>query len=157
MKIIMYVISIAMQVAGALLIMFFSLSTKREKVIIKFMSKDWINEDSNINELEYNHDEFINTYKQEYLGKFSFLYIALGYIFAIFGEIEDKNKIIISIIVIITTAFIILSTNCIVKLIIKKSKTINKEITREELNKLNLRPNSSTISNKEIDDIMDNL
>ena len=81
-----------MQVSGALIITIFTLSTKREKVIAKFINKNLINQDGNTKELEYNKKEFVNTFKNIYLNRFSFCYIALGYMIGVFGKIKNDNK-----------------------------------------------------------------
>ena len=146
-----YILSISMQISGALIITLFTLSTKREKIINKFINKDLINQDGNTKELEYDEKEFVNTFKNAYLNKFSFCYIALGYILGIFGEVKKIDKYVIALFIIITTIIIIVITYVIVSIIAKQSKKINKKITPEELKKMNLEPNLSTISKEEID------
>lgn len=151
---IIYVLSIAFQIAGAVLLLFLSLPTNRGKVINRFRNADMIFRDGNTKNLTYDKDEFKNIFKQSYLAIFSFLYIIAGYILGIFGNMEDCNKWIILIYIIVATIILIGLAYFIVTQIIKHSKSINKEITNEELEKLGLEPNIEDIPNKDIDEIL---
>lgn len=153
MNIILYISSISFQVAGAILLMLLSLSTDRRKVINRFINKNMILCDGNTKKLTYDKGEFKNIFKQAYLAKFSFLYIATGYILGIFGNTKECNQWIILIFVIIFTIVLIGLAYFIVAQIIKHSKNINKEITYEELEKLDLEPTMESTSNKELDEI----
>ena len=133
---ILYIFSIAFQVAGAVLLMFLSLSTNRRKVINRFINKNMIFSDGNTKKLTYDKDEFKNIFKQSYLANFSFLYIIVGYILGIFGNTEGFNNWLILIFVVIVTIILIGLAYFIVMQIIKHSKNINREITNEELEKL---------------------
>ncbi len=150
---ILYIFSIAFQVAGAVLLMFLSLSTNRRKVINRFINKNMIFSDGNTKKLTYDKDEFKNIFKQSYLANFSFLYIIVGYILGIFGNTEGFNNWLILIFVVIVTIILIGLAYFIVMQIIKHSKNINREITNEELEKLDLEPNMESLSDKELEDI----
>lgn len=154
MELFFYIFSISLQLAGALLLMIFSFSTKREKVIKRFCNKDIINQDENM-EISYNEEEFKNTFKIAYLSKFSFCYIALGYIIGVLGTRELASKFTTILEIIICTILLMLCAYGITNIIIKYSKTVNKKITSDELKEYNIEPTMVELSNEEIDEIID--
>lgn len=151
MSTVFYIIAISFQIAGALLLMFSSLSTKRRKIVEKFVNKDMVFEDGNTNEINYNEEGLKDIFKVAYLSKVSFFYIALGYIIGILGENEGVSKIIIAIAIIGLTAIIIGASYFIVEQVLKHSKKVNKKLTKEELVEYNLQATMISISNEEID------
>lgn len=151
----MYILSISLQVAGALLLMFFSLSAKREQIIKRFVNKNFIIRNEN-EELEYDEGELKSTFRTAYLSKFSFGYIALGYILGIFGDINDS--ILYTIIgIILGTIVLMVIAYWITSIILKHSKNANQELTKEELANYGLEPNMTAISEKEIQEIWDEM
>lgn len=146
-----YVLSVSLQVAGALMLMINSLSTKRAKVIQRFAGHTLIWRDNNTNEISYDEEVFKDTYKEAYLSKFAFLYIAMGYFMGIFAIIDVESKVMIAVgVVILTIAFIVLAY-LVVRLILKYNKKITCKITNEELEELGIEPDIENISNDEIE------
>lgn len=135
---IIYIVSISLQVAGALLLMFFSISTKRENIIRAYFGKGSSKRKDNSNEIEYSEKTFKDIYKTAYLTKFSFAYIALGYLLSIYGESSEVNRNCITILIIGCTILCILLAFGIVAMIMKYSKIVNKKVTYDELSKLDL-------------------
>ena len=86
---IVYIISISLQVAGALLLIAYSISTKRDDVIKKFSGKGFIHRDNNTNEISYNEKAFFQEYKMAYIDKLSFIYILFGYLLGLLWLIGD--------------------------------------------------------------------
>ncbi len=152
---ILYILSTAFQIAGALLLMINSLSTRRDRVIRRFAGNGIIHKDNNTNKLSYNKDAFRETFKEAYLNKCAFLFIAIGYSLGIFGNLEGNPKCLALIIIYIATAAIMTLTYFIINLIIKNKKEINNEITSSELEKLGIKPDTETISNELIDALID--
>lgn len=71
-------------------------------------------------------------FKEAYLAKGSFLLIVFGYFFSIFSENKNTNQWKVAIYVGICTIVIMFFTYNIIKLLIKYSPNVNKEITYEE-------------------------
>ena len=145
-----YVISISLQVAGALLLMINALSTRRDKVIRRFLGKGLVSRDNNTNTIVYDKERLKETYKEAYLSKFAFMFIALGYFFGIFSNIEDDLKLILALIIIAMTVVIMILSYVTVNLVVKYKKSVNCEITNEELNELGIEPDIENTSNEEI-------
>ena len=146
-----YVLSIALQVAGALLLMKNVLSTKRDNVIRRFSGHNVIEKDNNTNEISYNADVFIDTYRQAYLSKAAFLYIAMGYLLGVFGTTEGCSKLLLVIGIVLLTAFFMVIAYKVVEMILKRSKDVNTAITNEDLERLKIKPTMTNISNADID------
>ena len=149
METIFYIISISLQLAGALLLMIFVLSTKREKVIQRFAGNGIIARDNNTNEILYNEKAFKDSFKNAYLNKCSFAFIALGYFMGVFGAI-NYNKALVGILIVLCTGLIMGATYLIVNQIVSHSKVINKKITNEELSLAGVEPDIEDIPNDEI-------
>lgn len=145
-----YVISISLQVAGSLLLMMNSLSTNRKKVIQRFAGKGIISRDNNTKMIDYNKIAFKEIYKDAYLTKISFAFIAFGYFLSVFGSAEDINKMYLAVYIAIITIAIMLIAYWVVNLILKHSKKVNKDINNDELETIGIEPDFQNISNKEI-------
>lgn len=152
MNIFLYIISIALQVSGALLLMIFSISTKREKIIKKFINKDIVTEEGN--SISYNKEELKETFRVAYLNRFSFGYIAFGYLISVFGETNNNKWLLILYITLSTIIFMSLAY-LIVFLIMKKSSKVNKELTLVEMQKINVPSTMNFITNEDIDKLFD--
>lgn len=148
---IIYIISIGLQLSGAIILLIGSVSTKRASIIKQFAGKGIIHRDNNTNELVYNKDAFRQEYKKAILNKFAFGILSIGYLLGIWGEMKFLKKELIMLLVVIVTIAIIgtcYSVSCIVS-----RKCSNKVITNEELLKLNIEPDIENIYNEEIDKI----
>lgn len=149
MEELIYIFSISFQISGAILLLFFSLSTKREKVIKRFINKNIITKNFN-GDLDYDIGEFKETYRTAYLNKLSFAFIAIGYLLGIFGKIGDKLYAFVGIIV--NTSLLIGIAFGISSLIVKYDKKANKLITYEEINKIGIDLNFEAINKEEIEE-----
>lgn len=152
--VVIYIIAISFQLSGALLLVLYSISTKRRNVIKRFAGKCLIYRDNNTNEITYDKDALKITFRDAWLNKIAFTLIALGYCFGVFGEIDEKNKNLIAIVIVLLTVIIMVLSYFIVACIIKYSPNINKELSNEELSELGVEPDIENLSNKEIDDII---
>ena len=146
---VLYVFSISLQVAGALLLVLFSISTNRKDVIKRFIGKRFVVQSGK--EIDYNHEEFINEYRNSYLNKLAFIYISIGYLIGIFADTNEQYLYLIFIFIILLTGFIMLLSVGVITKYVKCKKTINSKITSEELLKYNLEPNLQTITKEDID------
>lgn len=147
---IIYILSISLQVAGALLLLVYASSIKRENVIKSFSGKGIIHRDENTMEISYNEDAFKEVYKTVFLNKCAFAFIALGYFFGVFGAIEWESKLLVGIIIVALVLIIIVATLFVANQFILHSKEVNKKITNGELERLGIEPDMCNISNQTI-------
>ena len=151
MKIILYILSITLQVTGSILLMIYLLSTDRKKIIKKFSNSNTIiSEDGNTGEILYNIEAFKDEFKDAYLNKVAFCFIAIGTLMSIFGEKENVNEWILCLIIIFLVICIIITSIKIINKIIEKSININKKITKCELKELGISAELRSIPNEEI-------
>ena len=153
---IVYIISISLQVAGALLLIAYSVSTKRDDVIKRFSGKGIIHRDNNTNEISYNEKAFFQEYKMAYIGKLSFIYILSGYLLGVLGELKDTkaSRDIALIIIAILSLVIMIISNKLVEVILSKSNKVSK-ITNEDLVRIGLEPDIENVSDSEIEKMLD--
>lgn len=149
-KAIVYIFAISFQVAGAMILLLFTLSTKRLEIIKSFSGTGMIFRNGETGELGYNENEFVNTFREGYLNKFAITYIAIGYFLGIFGEIEQNNKVLIAFCVITFTTIILMFTYYFVESFLKKSSIVNARITNKELEQAGIEPEMESISGEEI-------
>lgn len=148
---IFYVVAISLQVSGALQLLLSFVSTKRDNVIRNFIGKGIISRDNNTKIIDYDKKAYKQVFKSAYLNKFSFIYIFLGYLLGIWGTIEKESKSKATIFIILTTIVILTISNLLITLYVKKSKKVNREITNEDLERLQIQPDIENISNEEIE------
>lgn len=152
--VIFYIFSISFQLAGALLIMTFSISTKKDDIIKDFAKSNFIIQDNIEKKLIYNEIAFLEKYELAYLTKYSFGYLVFGYLLGIFGSVGEENKILVLIgIILLTGIIIIISLYCTRKKI-KNLTTDNKKITMDDLKRLGLEATIENYSFDEIDEIL---
>lgn len=138
LSLIAYVGAISLQIAGALMLIIFAISTKREKVVRAFARSHVTIRDGETKKLSYDHDAFVDDYRVAYFSKISVCFIALGYLIGIFGDIGDYNRLFIALaVIVITVALIIVSYTCVKGLLKKNS---NKKISDEELESIGAKP-----------------
>lgn len=149
-KAIVFIFAISFQVAGAMILLLFTLSTKRLEIIKRFSGTGMIFRNGETGELSYNENEFVNTFQEGYLNKFAITYIAIGYFLGIFGEIGQNNKVLIAFCVITFTTIILMFTYYFVESFLKKSSIVNARITNKELEQAGIEPEMESISGEEI-------
>lgn len=149
MSVFFYILAISFQIAGAIQLAVYSMSAKRENVVKRFVQKtSLINKDGDTNELDYDDNAFFDEFKLAWFNKISFSYIAIGYIIGIWGDLEDYNKFCSLLWIISIVIFIMIISHCFINKINKPDK-----ITNDELEKLGLSPDISSVSEKEIDEL----
>lgn len=150
MSSVIYIVAISFQLAGALLLLLYSISAKRENVIRRFASKCLIYRDNNTNEIQYDKEALKSSFRDAWLNKLSFGLIALGYLIGIFGEIGQTDKLLIFPYVVILTELIMFASYFMVICIIKYSSKVNKELSNDELNTLGIKPDIENCNNEEL-------
>lgn len=147
-----YIAAITLQLSGALLLILNAFSTKRSNLVKSFAKSKILHRDNNTNKILYNKSAFCEMCKNIYLNKCAFVYIFVGYVVGIFGEIGDRKKITALVCIVITSIIILVLSHFAVNVICKYSKKVNEEITNDELLDLGIEPDSENISIKEIED-----
>ena len=154
MEYLIYIISISFQVAGALLLVVYFISTKRKAVIKKFAGNGTIHLDNNTQELTYNEKAFFDEYKMAYIQRLSFVYILAGYLSGVFGSLSESIRcrvIALVIIAILSLALMFFSNKGVELYVRNKNKAF--KITNDELKELGIEPDSENIPNSQIDEM----
>lgn len=146
-----YIEAISLQVTGALLLLLFSVSTKRVDVIRKFGDGGIITYDEETKELNYKEGAFKEAYRTSYLNKISFFYIGVGYLLGVFGEIGNSNKWITAGAIFIFSIILLFLTWLVTDMIISKSNVINQKISLEEMKEAGITPDMTSASTEDID------
>lgn len=148
----LYILAIALQISGAIILSCSTLSTKRETVVKKFIiDKDIVYADGNTKELTYNEDAFVSIFVERYSAILSVFYIIFGYLLGTVEKPENQCTLKVVSLILLFVALLVFITKIIIKFCIKNSKRINNRITYDELNKLGLTSTVESISVKEID------
>lgn len=150
-KTILYIISISCQLAGAIILLFGSLSTNRPEVIKRFSKIGLVFVDENTGEVSNDTDAFTDEFQKAFLNRSAFLLLAIGYLFGIWGEEGSICKCCITLLVILITALIAGSIWLISKRFAKNKG--EKKITKEEIEKIGAI-SIRNLSNNEIDNII---
>ena len=151
MEYLIYIISISFQVAGALLLVVYFISTKRKAVIKKFAGNGTIHLDNNTQELTYNEKAFFDEYKMAYIQRLSFVYILAGYLSGVFGSLSESIRCRVMIIAILSLALMFFSNKGVELYVRNKNKAF--KITNDELKELGIEPDSENIPNSQIDEM----
>ena len=146
-----YIVAISLQVTGALLLLLFSVSTKRVDVIRKFGDGGIITYDEETKELNYKEEAFKEAYRTSYLNKISFFYIGVGYLLGVFGEIGNSNKWITAGAIFTFSIILLFLTWLVTDMIISKSNVINQKISLEEMKEAGITPDMTSASTEDID------
>lgn len=147
-----YIISISFQVTGALMLVIYGISTKREALIKKIAGNGLIYRDED--EITYNETAFFNVCKMTYIERLSFVYILIGYLSGVFGNIDRslQYKIIaLMSIAVLSFALMFFSNKGVELYIQKKNKAF--KITNDELKKIGKEPDIESVSKSSIDEI----
>ncbi len=150
-----YVIAISFQVAGAVQLLVSFVSTKRDNIIKHFAGKGFISRDGNTKKVLYDKASFLAEFKTAWLSKIAFVLIVIGYLIGIWGSVEDDKKLFAFILIMLITALLLFISHSAIDFYVRKSKQINAEITSDELDRLKIEPSIETISDTEIDDLID--
>ena len=153
-ELVAYILSISLQVAGALLLIMFALSTKRTRIIRSFGKSNVILKDGNTQELSYDHDSFVEVYRTAYCSKISVIYILCGYLIGVLGEIGDSNKLSIATSILILALFFLGVARIVVHLLLNQAK-VKTPLTYKELEEAGIDSTLNTISYDEIDAIVE--
>lgn len=152
MQIILYILSISLQLGGSILGIS-SISTKRESILRDFFKSKFTSLDGNTNEIYYNNEAYLDKWKSTYNNKFSFVYLAAGYSLSPLSEFDGSiDKYLTLLLIVLLSIILIIFEKIIIKVLIK-AKKVNKKITYKEIREYNLDVDMATASKKAIDEI----
>lgn len=154
-EVIIYIISIGCQISGAIILLLDSFSARRESVLKRFVGRGLVFRDNNTNELKYDEKAFGQEFRVAILNKFAFGFLAIEYLVGIWGNIGCFNKWVVMMSIIAITVFLVVVCYGISCLFAKNR--CKKEITNDELEKFGLEPDIENISNKQIEEIFNNM
>lgn len=150
---VIYILSVSFQIAGALLLFFYSISAKRESVIRRFVGKGLLTRQGDV--VEYNQDAYKKEYFLAYLNKISFALIAGGYLTNVFGSIENMCKALALVGVLLFTPLVMFLSIRVASFLVSHLKA-NDKITNKDLKDFDIKPDVDFITSEEIDQILEN-
>lgn len=106
-EVITYVLSLAFQVAGAVLLIIKYLGKTRERIIEEYFPGSNVAKRDENNMATLDKERVQICAQKIYDNRMAFLFIAIGYILSVFGSINGECKIYILLFVIVSTAVII--------------------------------------------------
>ena len=130
------------------MLLLYSVSTKRELVIRRFVGKGLLTRDGD--KVEYNQEAYKNEYHMAYLNKFSFLLIAVGYLINIFGRIEGINKVLVLIGILLSTSLIMFLSVKGTSFLVNHLKA-NDKITNNDLKDFGIKPDVEFMTSEDVD------
>ena len=151
LEVFIYVVAISFQISGALLLLFYNISTSRKHIVKGFAQKSIIIREEN--EISYNKEALKKCFKNAWINKIAFILIVLGYILGVFGEIGKVNKILVVVLILIITSIVIFISHLIVSFLIKILPSVNKELTDDEINEIGGEVDIETMSSKDVEEI----
>ena len=148
----MYYISVALQLAGALVLLS-SISTKRDDIIKTFATKSFISRNGNTNEISDISKAYRERIRQAYINRGAFLYLTLGYLGGVVGEKSEDTSCMKIFIVIIITAILLILARIIIDGVLMKCGKVIAPITNEDLERLGIEPDMESLSDRDINRI----
>ena len=115
------------------------------------MKRRFVSENKNTNSIEYDEKTYKEEFKVAYLNKISFGYIAVGYIINVWGDCSSFCKIFIVMVIVICSVLVMFLTYKGVLLWTHFSKKVNMKISNEDLERLGICPDFTTVSFDEIE------
>ena len=149
-----YTLSLSFQLSGAVLLLIYAFSTKRNSIINSFFKNSFSSFDRESKTLHYNHDVFVQEFIITYSNKIAVFFLVIGYIGSIWGNPNGQSKWMITGITLVITFAIIMITVVCVRLIIPKLPKVRQIVTMEELIHIDINPNMETLSKNDLDEMM---
>lgn len=150
---IIYILSISFQIAGALLLLVYSTSAKRESIIRRFVGKGFLTRQGD--KVEYNQDAYEKEYFLTYSNKLSFGYIAGGYLLNVFGDTENACKWFVVICILLLTPLIMFFSLKGISFLVSYLKK-NDKITNEDLKVFDIKPDMEYMTSEDVDQLLEN-
>ncbi len=151
----LFVASEVFQASGAILLLVFTFSTKREMLVRNFVQNSFSVLDADTKTVEYNHSVFANQCINSYASKVAVLLILFGFLFSLWGDIGTYCRWKAAIAVVSITIVLVMIIINVLKILVPKLNKVKQPIAFEELNDLEIETNMSSILSEEIDGLFD--
>lgn len=146
-----YLFSVSLQIAGALLLLIYSISTKREAVIRRFVGRGLLARQGE--KLDYDENAYKEEFCRAYLNKFSFGYIAFGYLLGVVDKSSEVGVWELIIGIFLLAFFVMFFTIKGVNFFVEHSRNVNRKIENEDLLKLGVKPDIDYMTSDEVDQL----
>lgn len=150
-----YILSISLQLAGAIILLVFPNSVSRANLIRSFSHNSFTSAKGN--SVKYNHEAYVESCKIIYFNRIAFVYLTAGYLGSIFSTSPSEKRYQVFIAVAVILIVLIIIARLVVRLIVTHSKKVTKRITRDELKKLNIEPNIEIATNEDIEKMINDV
>ena len=151
---ILFCFSIAFQLAGALILLLYGVSTKRDNIIKSFSARSFIWRDGNTQKINDLSKEYQQRYRQAFLNKTAFLYLTLGYMLSIWAEKGSSSPCLSTLITVALTILLLVVGKVVVNQWLMKRSSVMAPITGEDLERLGIEPDMESISTSDIDKML---
>lgn len=129
---VLYILAISLQLAGALILICHYMRNTEKQIKDSYFCQDAIVETEN-GKVKLRKEKVRIKAAEIYINRFAFGYIAIGYFFGIFGDIEDRNRgLIVFLIAIMTILLMAIGLRCQRRMANKKFQN-DLEIDENEL------------------------
>lgn len=151
---ILFCLSIAFQLAGALILLLYGVSTKRDNIIKSFSASSFIWRDGNTKKINDLSKEYQQRYRQAFLNKTAFFYLTLGYTLSIWAEKGSSSPCLSMLITVALTILLLVVGKVVVNQCLMKRSSVMAPITSEDLERFGIEPDMELISNTDIDKML---
>ena len=150
--------SVSLQLAGALILLLFGVSTNRDDIIRSlFSSTAYIERDGNTDEITDISIQYKEKYRNAFLNKIAFFLLSLGYGLSLFGSVKKDEQCCAFLWACIPTIVIVSFTKLLVEKFFLKQPDVLNTVKNSDLKRLGIEPHSETLSNKEVKKTWENV
>ena len=126
--------SVSFQLSGALLLLLYGVTTKRDDIIRSLYSAiAYTEKDGNTNEINDVSIPYREKYRNSYLNKIAFLPLSIGYGLSIFGSVEKDEQSYAFILMVMLTIIVIILIKLLVENFFLHLPGLSKTIKNEDL------------------------
>ncbi|MBD5517698.1 MAG: hypothetical protein HDR07_04155 [Lachnospiraceae bacterium] len=150
-KLLLYILSLAFQVAGAVLLIIKYCGKTKQRIINEYFPGSNIIERDDDDTVHLEKEKVQECVKRIYDNRISFAYIAIGYVSSVFGESSNSSKIEIMFYMIFSTIALILVEKIISSIFAKLLYHSDMEMKYSEIEDIA----DTVATNKEINEIID--
>lgn len=149
-KILLYILSLAFQVAGAVLLIIKYCGKTKQRIISEYFPGSNIIERDDDDMVHLEKEKVQECVKRIYDNRISFAYIAIGYVLSIFGESTNRSKAEIMFYMIFSTIALILVEKIISSIFARLLYRADLEMNYSEIEDIA----DTVMTRKEIDEIL---
>lgn len=147
-------ISVSFQLAGALVLLLYNVSTKRDDIIRSmYNAMAYTERNGNTQEINDLSIQFREKYRNAYLNKAAFFLLTVGYVLSLFGAIgKDEQCSAFFLVIVLTTLFVWLTKFLVEKYCLQQPDA-STPVRNADLERLGIEPHSESLSDIEVNDI----